>query len=233
MRGTAGRTVLLVTTLSSLWTPSAEAYRRLRFGPFEIVPQFAVEVRQHSNVFVTSDEAAAGNPNSAKVSGVIIDLRPGLNIVAKSGLEKRIRGFYLDLHYNPALVLFPGAQQNICIGGSGPECTNGRIGAPDRVKLDQNVALGLRYQSSGRLTFSGGVNYSHPEIAKADFAIKDFSAHLGAYNVAIETADHVAAARNLATIRTTVSGLAEPLLRWTAGLHEAFEATMAGSLVDR
>ena len=73
MRGTAGRTVLLVMTLSTLWASNAQAYRRLRFGPFEIVPQFAVDIRQHSNVFVTSDEAAAGNPNSAKVSGVIIE----------------------------------------------------------------------------------------------------------------------------------------------------------------
>ena len=58
----------------------------------------------------------------------------------------------------------------------------------------------------------------------------EFSAHMSAYNIAVESADHVVAARSLAKLRATVRGLAEPRLRWTAGLYEAFEATMAGRL---
>jgi DNA-binding SARP family transcriptional activator len=58
----------------------------------------------------------------------------------------------------------------------------------------------------------------------------EFSAYLSAYNIAVESADHVVAARSLAKLRATVRGLSEPRLRWTAGLYDAFEATMAGRL---
>ncbi len=58
----------------------------------------------------------------------------------------------------------------------------------------------------------------------------EFSAYLSAYNVAVESADHVVAARSLAKVRATIRGVAEPRLRWTAGLYDAFDATMAGRL---
>ncbi len=60
----------------------------------------------------------------------------------------------------------------------------------------------------------------------------EFSAYLSAYNIAVESADHVVAARSLAKLRATVRGLAEPRLRWTAGLYDAFEAMMAGRLEE-
>jgi hypothetical protein len=60
----------------------------------------------------------------------------------------------------------------------------------------------------------------------------EFSAHLAAYNVAIESADHVAAARSMAKNRSTVRTLGEPRLRWIAGLCETFDATMAGRLEE-
>ncbi len=59
-----------------------------------------------------------------------------------------------------------------------------------------------------------------------------FGAHLAAFDIAIESADHVTAARSLAKLRATARTVGEPRLRWTVGLHEAFTATMAGRLVE-
>jgi DNA-binding SARP family transcriptional activator len=59
-----------------------------------------------------------------------------------------------------------------------------------------------------------------------------FSAYVAAYNVAVETADHVTAVRSLAKMRSTVSSLGAPFLRWTAGLYDVFEATMAARFVE-
>jgi DNA-binding SARP family transcriptional activator/tetratricopeptide (TPR) repeat protein len=60
----------------------------------------------------------------------------------------------------------------------------------------------------------------------------EFGAHLAAFDVAIESADHVTAARSLAKLRATARTIGEPRLRWTVGLHETFTATMAGRLVE-
>jgi hypothetical protein len=59
-----------------------------------------------------------------------------------------------------------------------------------------------------------------------------FSAHLAAYNVAVESADPVVAARSLARIRSMARTLGEPRLRWIAGLCDTFDATMTGRLAD-
>jgi DNA-binding SARP family transcriptional activator len=58
----------------------------------------------------------------------------------------------------------------------------------------------------------------------------EFSAHHTAYNTAVESADVAVAARSLARLRAIAHGITEPRLRWTAGLCETFEATMAGRL---
>jgi tetratricopeptide (TPR) repeat protein len=58
----------------------------------------------------------------------------------------------------------------------------------------------------------------------------EFSAHVAAYNTAVESADHAVAARSLAKIRAIAHGITEPRLRWTAALYDTFEATMAGRL---
>jgi tetratricopeptide (TPR) repeat protein len=60
----------------------------------------------------------------------------------------------------------------------------------------------------------------------------DFSAHLSAYNVAVESADHVVAARSLARMRAIAHTVAEPRLQWTVGLYDTFDLTMAGRLDD-
>jgi DNA-binding SARP family transcriptional activator/tetratricopeptide (TPR) repeat protein len=60
----------------------------------------------------------------------------------------------------------------------------------------------------------------------------EFGAHLSAFDIAIESADHVAAARSLAKLRATAHTIGEPRLRWTVGLAETFTATMTGRLVD-
>ncbi len=60
----------------------------------------------------------------------------------------------------------------------------------------------------------------------------EFSAHVSAYNVAVESADPVIAARSLAAMRTIAGAIPEPRLRWTLGLYHVFGATMAGRLDD-
>ena len=60
----------------------------------------------------------------------------------------------------------------------------------------------------------------------------DFSAHLSAYNMAVESPDQVVAARSLARMRAIAQAVAEPRLRWTVGLYDTFDATMAGRLDD-
>ena len=59
-----------------------------------------------------------------------------------------------------------------------------------------------------------------------------FSAHLSAYNMAVESPDQVVAARSLARMRAIAHAVAEPRLRWTVGLYDTFDATMAGRLDD-
>jgi tetratricopeptide (TPR) repeat protein len=60
----------------------------------------------------------------------------------------------------------------------------------------------------------------------------EFGAHLAAFDIAIESADHVTAARSLAKLRATARAIGEPRLRWTVGVLETFTATMAGRLVE-
>jgi DNA-binding SARP family transcriptional activator len=58
----------------------------------------------------------------------------------------------------------------------------------------------------------------------------EFGVHLTAYTVAVEGADPVVAARSLARMRAIVRLVGEPRLRWTTGIYDAFDATMAGRL---
>jgi hypothetical protein len=60
----------------------------------------------------------------------------------------------------------------------------------------------------------------------------EFGAHLTAYDIAVESADQVTAARCLAKLRSTARTIGEPQLRWIVGVAETFTATMAGRLVE-
>lgn len=60
----------------------------------------------------------------------------------------------------------------------------------------------------------------------------EFAAHQAAYNAAVEAADPVIAARSLAAMRTIAGAVREPGLRWTLGIYDTFDATMAGRLDD-
>jgi tetratricopeptide (TPR) repeat protein len=60
----------------------------------------------------------------------------------------------------------------------------------------------------------------------------EFSAHLSAYNMAVESADHAVAARSLTKMRAIAHAVAEPRLQWTVGLYDTFDAMMAGRLDD-
>lgn len=59
-----------------------------------------------------------------------------------------------------------------------------------------------------------------------------FAAHHSGYNVAVETADPVAASRSLATMHALARAVDEPRLHWVVGLYDTFVATMAGRLAD-
>jgi DNA-binding SARP family transcriptional activator len=60
----------------------------------------------------------------------------------------------------------------------------------------------------------------------------EFATHVAAYTVAVELADPVGAARSLATLRRIASEIGAPRMRWTLGIYETFEATMAARLDD-
>ena len=60
----------------------------------------------------------------------------------------------------------------------------------------------------------------------------EFSTHVAAYTVAIETANPVAAAESLTKLRTLAAEIAAPRMRWTVGIYETFDATMAARLDD-
>jgi hypothetical protein len=60
----------------------------------------------------------------------------------------------------------------------------------------------------------------------------EFSTHVAAYTVAIELADPVAASHSLAKLRAIVSEIGAPRMRWTLGIYETFQATMAARLDD-
>lgn len=60
----------------------------------------------------------------------------------------------------------------------------------------------------------------------------EFTAHVAAYTVAVELADPAAAARSLATLRSIAAEIGEPGMRWTVGIYDTFDATMAARLDD-
>ena len=60
----------------------------------------------------------------------------------------------------------------------------------------------------------------------------EFTTHVAAYTVAIELADPAAAARSLATLRSIAAEIGEPGMRWTVGIYDTFDATMAARLDD-
>ena len=60
----------------------------------------------------------------------------------------------------------------------------------------------------------------------------EFTTHVATYTVAIELADPAAAARSLATLRSIAAEIGEPGMRWTVGIYETFDATMAARLDD-
>jgi hypothetical protein len=60
----------------------------------------------------------------------------------------------------------------------------------------------------------------------------EFNTHIAAYTVAIELADPLAADRSLAKLRTIAAAIGAPRMRWTVGIYETFNATMAARLED-
>jgi DNA-binding SARP family transcriptional activator len=60
----------------------------------------------------------------------------------------------------------------------------------------------------------------------------EFTTHVAAYTVAIETARPDAAAESLAKLRTLAAEIGAPRMRWTVGIYETFDATMAAHLDD-
>jgi hypothetical protein len=68
--------------------------------------------------------------------------------------------------------------------------------------------------------------------AASEDPLLEFSTHVAAYTVAIELADPAAARRSLARLRAIAADIGAPRMRWTVGIDETFEATMAAHLDD-
>jgi hypothetical protein len=62
--------------------------------------------------------------------------------------------------------------------------------------------------------------------------VREFATHVAAYTVAIELADPIAASHSLSRLRAIAARVGEPRMRWTVGIYETFEATMAARLDD-
>jgi hypothetical protein len=60
----------------------------------------------------------------------------------------------------------------------------------------------------------------------------EFTTHIAAYTVAVELADPVAAAHSLDRLRQIAAEIGEPRMRWTVGIYDTFDATMAARLDD-
>ncbi len=68
--------------------------------------------------------------------------------------------------------------------------------------------------------------------AAAGDPVLEFATHVAAYNVGILVADRDASATSLGRLRAISAKLGYPYMRWTVGIDETFEATMAGRLAD-
>jgi DNA-binding SARP family transcriptional activator len=60
----------------------------------------------------------------------------------------------------------------------------------------------------------------------------EFTTHVAAYTVAVELAHPVAAERSVAKLRAIAADIGAPRMRWTVGIYETFDATMAARLDD-
>ncbi len=60
----------------------------------------------------------------------------------------------------------------------------------------------------------------------------EFKTHVAAYTVAVELADPDGAASSLEKLRAIAAEIGEPRMRWTVGIYETFDATMAAHLDD-
>jgi len=63
--------------------------------------------------------------------------------------------------------------------------------------------------------------------AETDDPFLEFKTHIAAYTVAIELADPVAADGSLTRLREIAAAVGAPRMRWTVGIYETFDATMA------
>ena len=115
MRRLLVRSILLASLVALGDASFAHAYKRLKVGPLEFVPTFSVELRQHSNVYLSSDDQPASD--TTRVSGFLLDVRPGMLLTLKPNLEKRIRGLYMDIRVAPSLVLMVADPQRAGLPG--------------------------------------------------------------------------------------------------------------------
>jgi len=169
-------TAVTIALVASSAGPGA-AYQRIKFGPLEIVPSLSVEIRQHSNIYLTDDQSPS-TPTS-DVSGIIIDIRPGIGLAFRPNLEKTIRGLTFNASYTPTLIFFPQAPA-LCGVPPLEDCPEGRASEPDVFKFDHSAHANVRYQMGKGFTISGGADFTQPQLSQADISLSDLTLRAGA-----------------------------------------------------
>ena len=130
-----------------------------------------------------------------------------------------------------SLVWTPDAERRVASAHKALELADAHHDPTLLARIAPGVLWGLWEPGSGDVRSRVAAKAVAAAEASGDPRL-EFGAHLSAFDIAIESADHVTAARSLAKLRATARTIGEPRLRWTVGLAETFTATMAGRLVE-
>ena len=130
-----------------------------------------------------------------------------------------------------SLVWTPDAERRVASAHQALELADAHHDPTLLARIAPGVLWGLWEPGSGDVRSRVAAKAVAVAEASGDPRL-EFGAHLAAFDIAIESADHVTAARSLAKLRATARTIGEPRLRWTVGLGEAFTATMAGRLAE-
>ena len=130
-----------------------------------------------------------------------------------------------------SLVWTPDAERRIASAHKALELADAHPDPTLFARIAPGVLWGLWEPGSGEVRSRVAAKAVAVAEASGDPRL-EFGAHLSAFDIAIESADHVTAARSLAKLRATARTIGEPRLRWMVGLADTFTATMAGRLAE-
>jgi hypothetical protein len=132
---------------------------RLKKGPFEITPSVSINIQQHSNIYLstedTPDEVGGKKNTLLNVSDILLFTDARLNFSFKPNLERKLKGLFLDGEISPSFVYFPRA----------PLPPYFEQQKPDKFKFDYYASAFARYRFDPTLVASFHFNYDKPEIA--------------------------------------------------------------------